>query len=314
MISAIKVTDLTKNFNGLTAVDHISFQVRKGEFFGLLGPNGAGKTTTIRMLTGIINPSSGKVSIMDYDIQKQTLQAKQIMGIVPEISNAYIDLSAWNNMMFQGELYGLHKSQRYELSAKLLKDFGLYDRRKQLVKFFSKGMKQRLIICLALLNQPEILFLDEPTVGLDVQSTAIIREKLRRINKNGTTIFLTTHNMEEANQLCERVAIINHGKIAAIDSPEKLRLTIKGLQSVMVAFDQPTEPESLFNLPYVSQIKKVGDKIQLYTNSPGKLIYHIVDYARKENLNIVTLNVLSPTLEDVFINLTEGKKDVDNED
>jgi ABC-2 type transport system ATP-binding protein len=309
MTNAIEVISLTKVFDGLTAVDQINFQVRMGEFFGFLGPNGAGKTTTIRMLTGIINPSSGKISIMGYDIQKQTLQAKQMMGIVPEISNAYIDLSAWDNMMFQGELYGLPKNQRYEFSAKLLKDFGLYERRKQLVKFFSKGMKQRLIICLALLNHPEILFLDEPTVGLDVQSTTIIREKLRQINKNGTTIFLTTHNMEEANQLCERVAIINYGKIAAIDSPERLRLTIKGLQSVMVAFDRPVEPEFLSNLAGVSQIKKVGDKIQLYTVSPGRLICHIVDYARKESLSIITLNVLAPTLEDVFIKLTKGEKE-----
>ena len=136
----------------------------------------------------------------------------------------------------------------------------------------------------------------------------------RRVEyKNGTTIFLTTHNMEEANQLCERLAIINHGKIAAIDSPEKLRLAISGLQSVVVAFDQPLESESLTNLPGVSQIKKVGDKIQLYTNSPGELICHIVDYARKEKFVIITLNVLAPNLEDVFIKLTEGKKENNNE-
>ena len=314
MTSAIEVTELTKYFGGITAVDHINFQVRKGEFFGFLGPNGAGKTTTIRMLTGIIKPSSGKASIMSYDIEKQTLQAKQIIGVVPEISNAYIDLSAWDNMVFQGQLYGIPKAKRYKLSTELLKDLGLYDRKSQVVKLFSKGMKQRLIICLALLSQPEILFLDEPTVGLDVQSTIIIRERLRQINKNGTTIFLTTHNMEEANQLCERLAIINQGKIAAIDSPEKLRLAISGLQSVVVAFDQPLESESLTNLPGVSQIKKVGDKIQLYTNSPGELICHIVDYARKEKFVIIAVNVLAPTLEDVFIKLTEGKKENNNDE
>lgn len=311
MIDAIVVKELTKCFDGLTAVDNISFQVRKGEFFGFLGPNGAGKTTTVRMLTGVIKFSSGEVAIMGYNIQKQTLQAKQIMGIVPEVSNAYIDLSAWNNMMFQGELYGKPKKERHEFSVKLLKDFGLYERKDQLVKFFSKGMKQRLLICLALLNEPEILFLDEPTVGLDVQSTTIIREKLRQINRNGTTVFLTTHNMEEANQLCERVAIINHGKIAAIDSPERLRLTTKELQSLLVAFDRLVEPELLSNFPGVSRIKKLGDKIKLFTSSPGKLIFHIVEYARRENLKIVTMSTLAPSLEEVFIKLTESKIEVD---
>ncbi len=308
--NVIEANALTKRFGDIVAVNQVTFSIKRGEFFGFLGPNGAGKTTTIRMLTGIIKPSSGKVSIMDYDIQHQTLEAKQIMGIVPEISNAYVDLSAWNNITFQGELYGLSKSECNSIATELLKNFGLYERKDQLVKFFSKGMKQRLIICHALLSQPQILFLDEPTVGLDVQSTTIIRQKLRQINKKGTTIFLTTHNMEEANQLCERVAIINHGKIAAIDTPEKLKLTIKKLQTVLVAFDRPVEPESLASLPTVDGLGKLGDKIQLHTSRPGKLIFHIVDYARKANLNIVTLNVIAPTLEDVFIKLTEGKKGI----
>ena len=310
--NVIEADALTKHFGSITAVNQISFRVKKGEFFGFLGPNGAGKTTTIRMLTGVIRPSCGRVSIANYDIRNETLKAKQKMGIVPEISNAYIDLSAWSNMMFQGELYGLSKTKSTKLATELLKDFGLYERKGQMVKFFSKGMKQRLIICLALLNQPEILFLDEPTVGLDVQSGTIIREKLRQINEEGTTIFLSTHNMEEANQLCERVAIINHGRIAAVGTPEMLKLTIRQLQTLLVAFDRPVAPELLSTLPTVDKVGKSGDKIRLHTNLPGKLVCHIVDYARKHSLNIVTLNVITPTLEDVFIRLTEEKKEFDD--
>jgi len=308
MINAIEVKDLTKNFGNLTAVKSISFEVKKGEFFGFLGPNGAGKTTTIRMLTGIIKSSNGRATIMGHDIEKQTLEAKKLMGIIPEISNAYMDLSGWRNMMFQGELYGLSRMKRYSLSTELLKEFELYGRRDQLVKFYSKGMKQRLIICLALLNQPEILFLDEPTSGLDVNSTFIIREKLRNINAKGATIFLTTHNMEEAGQLCERIAIINKGEIAAINSPEKLKLTVKGLQSVVVAFDHDIEKDSLSDLQGVIQISKVGDKIKLFTKIPGKIIFGLVDYARDKNLKILTLNVVTPTLEDVFLKLTKMKE------
>ncbi len=306
--NAIEVQRLSKHYGNLCAVDNISFNVKKGEFFGFLGPNGAGKTTTIRMLTGIIKPSSGQISIMGYDIQRETLKARKLMGIVPEVSNAYIDLSAWRNMIFQGELYGLARNQVLDSASYLLKDFGLYDRKDQLVKFFSKGIRQRLIICLALLSKPEIIFLDEPTAGLDIQSTAIIREKLRLINKNGTTIFFTTHNMEEANRLCERVAIINRGKIAAIDTPERLKLTIKRLQIVQVSFDRPVKLELPVDLQGVSRVEKAGDKINLHTDSPGEVICKIVDYARRERLSIVTLNVLTPTLEEVFLSLTEGEE------
>ncbi|MDH5771319.1 MAG: ATP-binding cassette domain-containing protein, partial [Candidatus Bathyarchaeota archaeon] len=214
--NAIEVSNLTKYYGELLAVDHTNFDVKGGEIFGFLGPNGAGKTTTIRMLTGVIKPNAGTASIMGYDILKEPLKAKQVMGIVPELSNAYPDLSAWHNLMFLGELYGVPKKRRQERAEELLKRLGLYERRSHLVKGFSKGMKQRLIICMALLNDPQILLLDEPTIGLDVQSARMIRDMIRELNKDGATVFLTTHNMEEANQLCDKIAIINHGKIAAI--------------------------------------------------------------------------------------------------
>lgn len=308
---AVEVSDLTKSFGDLLAVDHVSFQVRRGEFFGFLGPNGAGKTTTIRMITGVLKPDAGSASIMGYDIRGEPLRAKQTMGIVPEMANAYVDLSAWQNLMFLGELYGVSKKVRHERGKSLLKRLGLYERRKQLVKGFSKGMKQRLLICMSLINEPEILFLDEPTVGLDVQSARLIRDMLRELNQSGTSIFLTTHDMEEANQLCERIAIINHGRIVATDRPERLRRTMRGLQSVEIAFNKPVDIRFLTKLPLVNQVKKMRDKVRLYTDAPGELVFHVVDYARSRDLRIVTVNVIAPSLEDVFIKLTEEGEGVD---
>jgi len=305
--SVIEASELTKSYGEIRAVDRISFEVMKGEFFGFLGPNGAGKTTTIRMLTGVIKPDSGTASIMDYDIQREPLKSKQLMGILPELANAYFDLTAWQNLMFLGELYGVPKPRRHERAILLLKKVGLCERKDQLVKGFSKGMRQRLLVCMALLNEPQILFLDEPTVGLDVQSARVIRDMLGELNEDGTTIFLTTHNMEEANQLCSRVAIINHGKIAAIDHPENLRRMASGLHSIEVAFDRPVNIESLSRLSRVSRARKMGDKFRLFTEAPHDLICQVVDYARDSGMNLVTLNLLAPTLEDVFVKLTGGR-------
>jgi len=310
MENTVEVADLTKHYGDLMAVDSVSFEVAKGEFFGLLGPNGAGKTTIIRMLTGVIRPDRGAAHIMGYDIRKEPLKAKQRMGILPEMANAYVDLTAWQNLMFLGELYGVAKTLRHERAIMLLKKLEIYERRNQLVKEFSKGMKQRLLICMALLNDPQILFLDEPTSGLDVQSARIIREMLQELNRDGITMFLTTHNMEEAGQLCNRIAIINHGKIAAIDRPEKLKATTGELQSVEIAFDRPVETESLAKLSNVVQAKEMGNKVRLYTKDPSDLIYKVVDYAKANRLTFVTLNVLSPTLEEVFIRLIESKQDL----
>ena len=288
---AVEVTNLTKHFNGLVAVDNISFDVKKGELFGFLGPNGAGKTTTIRMLTGVIKPDKGSASIFSYDVVKQGLKTKQLMGIVPEMSNAYVDLSAWNNLMLVGGLYGVNKSTKTERATSLLKKFDLYKRKDQLVKGFSKGMKQKLLLCMALISEPQILFLDEPTSGLDVESQRLIKDIIREFNSNGTTVFLTTHNMEEANQLCDRIAIINHGKIAEIDNPESC-----GLQTIEISFDKPVNGEDLLKLPSVNGANKMGDKFRLCVDETGAAIDAVVDYARSKKLNIIALNTLAPSL------------------
>jgi ABC-2 type transport system ATP-binding protein len=305
-LNAIEVEDLTKRFGNFTAVDHIDFKVEAGELFGFLGPNGAGKTTTVRMITGVIKTDAGKVSIMGYDVEREALAAKQMAGVLPETSNAYIDLSAWQNLMLMAKLYGLAKKERQSRAEDLLKKFGLYEKRDLAVKGFSKGMRQRLQICMALISEPQVLILDEPTSGLDVQSSRLIRSIIADLNAQGVTFLLTTHNMEEANQLCTRIAIINRGKIVAIDRPEALKKHIESLHSVEVSFKRDVPQSDLSGLPGVERVEKRGDKFRLYAREPAGIIYNLADYARSKEVEITSLATISPTLEDVFVKYTEA--------
>jgi ABC-2 type transport system ATP-binding protein len=307
MNNIIEVKNLTKYYDGFLAVDHINFEVKKGEIFGFLGPNGAGKTTTIRILTGILKPDEGTALVSGYDVLKNPLEVKQCLGVVPEVSNAYVDLTAWENLILMGELYGVPKKEREENAVELLKDFGLYDVRKKPVKEFSKGMKQKLLLCMALINNPEILFLDEPTSGLDVESARLMREKIRQLNRAGKTIFLSTHNMEEVNQLCHRIAIINHGKIAAIDTPENLRAQSMELQYIEVLFDKPVNLEKLTEKLKMANVSPVGNKFRIYTANPHTIIENLVDFARENDLKILDLDTMMPSLEDIFIKLIKQK-------
>jgi len=307
MEKAIEVINLTKYYDKFLAVDHINFEIEKGEIFGFLGPNGAGKTTTIRMLTNLTKPSDGIAKIFGYDIQSQAIAAKKHMGIVPEISNIYDDLSAWDNLMFTGELYQVSKPEREKRARELLEMFGLYDRRNAKAKGFSKGMKRRLTLSMGLINTPQLLFLDEPTSGLDVQSALVIKDVVRGLNQKGVTIFLTTHDIEEANVTCDRVAIIHKGKIAAIDTPEKLKKTIQSVQSVEVAFEKttPTTLKELEKIQSVNEVRKEGDKFRLYTHDPANVLSGLWEYSKTNNLKPVSLTTLGPSLEDVFVKLTE---------
>jgi len=301
--SAVEVNALTKYYGRLLAVDHVSFEVRRGEIFGFLGPNGAGKTTTVRILTGVIQADAGTALIKGFSAG--SLRAKQVASVVPEMSNAYLDLSGWDNLMLMAELYGVPTKQARERSVSLLQALALQDRKDNLVKTYSKGMKQRLILCMALISDPDVLFLDEPTSGLDVQSARLIKDLLRDLNKNGKTIFLTTHDMDEASDLCDRVAIINKGKMVAIDAPERLRMATSGRHSVEVSFNDSVSPESLASLAGVNTVQKVGDKYRLYTDNPGDLVVALVNHSSAARLKIVSLNILAPSLEDAFVAITE---------
>ena len=303
---AIRVFDLTKYYGRLLAVDHINFEVRKGEIFGFLGPNGAGKTTTVRMLTGVSRPTEGTAEVMGFNIQRESIKAKELMGIVPDISNVYTDLSGWNNLIFTGRIYDIQKSQRETRARELLKLFGLDKRSHELADGYSKGMKRRLCIAMALMNNSSILFLDEPTTGLDVQSVLMIRDLIRKMNQDGLTIFLTTHNMDEANRLCDRIAIIDKGKIVAIDTPEKLKQRIKKLNSIEVSFTGGIKnlKKDLEELPAVTNVISQGDKYLLNTEDPSIVLQNIWRYASDKKLTIVSINTLGPSLEDVFVRLT----------
>jgi ABC-2 type transport system ATP-binding protein len=250
---ALEVKNLTKLFGTAVAVDHVSFQVNRGEFFGFLGPNGAGKTTTIRMLTGIIKRTEGDARVLGYPAG--SIRAKQLSGVMPELSNAYMDLTAWGNLKLIGELYRIPGKQSKERAEYLLKQLGIFERKDSLASTFSMGMRKRLVLSMALLSNPQILFLDEPTSGLDVQSVRFIHSLLRNLKQEGKTIFLTTHNMDEAAEMCERVAIINRGKIVALDSPEKLSITAGRIYLVDVSFDKFISPETLAGLPGVNRIE-----------------------------------------------------------
>jgi ABC-2 type transport system ATP-binding protein len=303
---AIEVDHLSKHFGLLVALNDISFSVAVGETFGFLGPNGAGKTTTIRILTGISLPTGGKATVFGKDIVRETTAARKTMGIVHETSNIYDDLSAWQNLMFTAELYTIGKKEREQRGKELLELFGLWERRTDKVHGFSKGMKRRLTLAMGLINSPRLLFLDEPTSGLDVQSNLIIREVIRDLTSRGVTVFLTTHNIEEANLTCDRVAIINRGRIAAIDSPERLKTTIQSVQSVEVAFDTTAAGrlDDLSKIPGVSDARKEGDKFRLITRSPPDVITEVMEYARIHNTQVISINTFGPSLEDVFIKLT----------
>jgi ABC-2 type transport system ATP-binding protein len=300
----IKIRNLTKNFNGFKAVDNISFEVKSGEIFGLLGPNGAGKTTTIRIITGILKPTEGLVKIGQFNIEKNPLEARQLMGIVPEAANAYLDISTLDNLLLMGGLYGFNKSKCREKADELLKLFELFEHRHKKVKYLSKGMKQREIIAMALMNDAKLLLLDEPTSGLDVESSRLIRKLICKLNQEGTTILLTTHNLNEANALCDRIAIMNDGKFAAIDRPERLKLSVKKATSIEVAFRDKLSKDEL-EFSGVHRVEKVGDRYRLYTEKPADIFPALIKFSEKRNNRIVLLNSLEPSLEDVFVELTK---------
>jgi ABC-2 type transport system ATP-binding protein len=305
-MNAIEVSHLTKHFGRLVALNDISFSVKEGETFGFLGPNGAGKTTTIRILTGITVPTGGDAQIFGRDIAKDTIAARRTMGIVHETSNIYTDLTAWQNLMFTAQLYDVQKALREKRGRELLELFGLWERKDDKTNGYSKGMKRRLTIAMGLINDPRLIFLDEPTSGLDVQSNLIIRDVIRDLTAKGVTVFLTTHNIEEANLTCDRVAIINRGMIAAIDSPEKLKGTIQSVQSVEVALDPvPAHAEDgLRGIATVSEVRKLGDKFRLITEDPPAVIDGVMAYAKSQDARVISVNTYGPSLEDVFIRLT----------
>ncbi|HEX9862204.1 MAG TPA: ATP-binding cassette domain-containing protein [Candidatus Bathyarchaeia archaeon] len=302
---AIKVQDLTKRYTDVLAVDHIDFEVHKGEFFGFLGPNGAGKTTTINILTGVTKATSGTAAILGHDLATEPVKAKEHIGVVPDTSNLYDEMTAWANIIFCAKLHGVPKEKREKRANELLKIVGLQDRRNDRLGTFSRGMKKRMMIAAALVHEPEILFLDEPTTGLDVQSAREVRGLIRELNRKGATVFLTTHYLEEADVCCQRVAIIAKGKIITENTPEKLKLSTQVEQVIEVSFDHSeNSADKLKRLSHVRDVVTTGDKFRLYVDDSLETLPLIFDFAKENHLRIVSINTLKPTLEDAFVKLT----------
>jgi ABC-2 type transport system ATP-binding protein len=305
-MNAIEARGLARRYGSLAAVDRVSFTIAAGEVFGLLGPNGAGKSTTVRMLTGYVVPTEGTALLDGYDMATQPLRARRRLGVVPEDANIYVDLTVWQNVMLMAELHGVPRRRRTRAGQELLERFGLAGRITDRGRALSKGLRQRLMLCMALVNEPAILFLDEPTSGLDVASARLIREIVLELNRErATTVFLTTHNLEEANRLCDRVAIIDHGRLAAVDTPAALRATVEARRSVEVTFAAaPAAAPALGDRDAMVETFAGGTGCRVYTRDPGRAAQEIATWAGARGLRIESICTRAPSLEDVFVHLT----------
>jgi ABC-2 type transport system ATP-binding protein len=309
---AIELNNLTKKFGDFTAVDDLSLQVKEGEIFGFLGPNGAGKSTTIRMLCTLAKPTSGSAMIAGYDLMNNPSEVRENIGLVAEKMIMYDTLTAAENLRFFGKLYAIPKQKREQRIDELLKLVDMEKWKHTEISKFSTGMKQRINVIRALLPEPKILFMDEPTLGLDPQTTVSIREIIRDINKNGVTIILTTHAMTEAEALSDRIAIIDHGKIAALDTPENLKKTlansdttifttkIKNLTTDMI--------EKIRSVKVVTALAQLDDQNLKISAKGDNALNQIIDAIRLEGGEIFSIiNSNESTLEDVFLSVT-GKE------
>jgi ABC-2 type transport system ATP-binding protein len=300
----IEAEGLTRHYGERIAVDHIHLAISRGEVFGFLGPNGAGKSTTVRMLTGYIPPTSGTARVAGCEIIAEPVAARQHIGVVPEEASAYADLTVWQNIMLMAELHSMSRRRRTERGAELIELFGLADRREQKGRDLSKGLRQRLMLCMALVSDPEILFLDEPTSGLDVASSHVIRDIVTRMNRErGMTVFITTHNIDEAGDLCHRVGIIDRGRLVAIDTPQALRGSIDARRSVEVRFaDRVVAISDLIDTN--AEIVPLADGFRVYTAEPGRVAQELATRATTRGVKITSLNTLAPSLEEVFLHIT----------
>jgi len=306
---AIKTFNIKKMFGDFTAVDDVTFSVKKGEIFGLLGPNGAGKSTIIRMLCTLTRPTQGSAKVAGYDIVKQDSKVREHIGLVSEKMIMYDQLTARENLKLFGNLYNIPKDVLNKKIDELLHFVRMEKWADSKIETFSTGMKQRINVIRALVNEPKILFLDEPTLGLDPQSTAEIRELTRRINREqGTTIILTTHIMVEAEILCNKIGIINHGKIVALDTPANLKKLVSGTDASSFIIEiSNLEPSMMSSLQSLSSVKSLiqDDPTHLTVRANGNDSFDaIIDNLRKNGAKIIMVKSLEPTLEDVFLHLT----------
>jgi len=305
----IQVQNLTKMFGKFTAVDDISFTVKKGEVFGLLGPNGAGKSTTLRVLSTLARPTKGTATIGGYDIVKNDNEVRKLIGIVSEKMIMYNRLTAAENLRFFGNLFDIPKAVLNKRIDNLLELVQLSKWKNSQVGTFSTGMRQRINVVRALLNMPQVLFLDEPTLGLDPQSSVEIREFIKKLNReNGTTVLITTHMMVDADLLCDRIAIVDHGKIVALDTSTNLKKTISGADTTIISLELAN-----LNQELIDTIRELDcvDSVTQENSLHLRIIVHgseafnsVLDAVRAKKGRINSVQNLQPTLEDVFLHIT----------
>jgi ABC-2 type transport system ATP-binding protein len=303
----IDVENLTKKFGNLTAVEDLTLHVDEGEVFGFLGPNGAGKTTTVRMLCCLISKTSGKAKIGDYDVGNKADQQKirRIIGLLPENVGLYDDLSAYKNLDFYGRLYKCTKEQRRERIEYLLKMLGLWDKRNFSAGTFSKGMKQKLAIARALIHDPQVLFLDEPTASLDPEASKTVLDFILELKKEKRTIFLNTHLLDEAEKICDRVGILKT-KLLAVGTPEKLRQSLWGRRTVVQLERVNNAIVAAVKRVGPRNIKVVGNKLVVDVSNPEKENPDIVDAIGAAGGRVQFVTEVSPTLEDVYLKLVRS--------
>lgn len=304
---AIETQGLTRYYGDLCAVDHLDLQIPEGDLFAFLGPNGAGKTTTIRLLTGLIRPTQGRAWIHGLDVTTQKAMIKSLVGIVPQRSNLYAELSARENLLFMAKLYGLPRRDWRPRVNALLEAFGLTAQADTRFGVLSGGMKRRLTIAAALIHNPPILFLDEPTTGLDAQAARSLRQMIKDLNRQGVTIFLTTHLIHEAEMLAKRVGILLKGRLIVVDTLENLRAPYQ--KETRLEIEVPSADDTLLEaLCQNAAIKgstRMGERLTLVTTSTEAALEAILRTLRARRLPLRSIRTVNPSLEDIFVALTQ---------
>jgi len=305
---AIKIKDLKKSYKNTLALDGIDLEIKPGQFYGLLGPNGAGKTTTIGIITGLVKLQEGSVSIFGKDIVKNFRFTRSKIGVSPQDFNSDWFFSIEKLLLFQAGYYGIPSSKAIHIVEKIMKKLGIYEKRKNKIRTLSGGMKKRFQIAKALVNDPDILIMDEPTAGVDVELRHMLWDYLKEMHENGKTILLTTHYIEEAEKLCDYVSIINEGKIVSEGKPEELIQSV-GKGSIEVDLNEINKSKLDYLKPfkYTFSSKENINKIIFSVNNPEKSLPKIIDILIKNDCQLNNVKILKPNLEDVFVSLT-GRK------
>jgi len=303
---AIEVSNLTKHYGEVIAVNDISFQVGHGELFGFLGPNGAGKTTTINMLTGLARLDAGKINISGIDCTRNPKAAQHLTGTVPDESNLYPELTGFDNLCFCAALYGIRKIERQQRAQELLEIFGLTDASNRKFAGYSKGMKRKLTFAAGIIHQPPILFLDEPTTGIDVSSARQVRQIIADLHRKGTTIFLTTHYIEEAERLCERIAFIVNGRVVRTDHTANLLEPVKGKNVLLLStsnFGANLSKEMGLAFPEYQFQSAASGQIRVESAEPVN-VGPLVRFLEEQGIQVTEARRHLPSLEDVFVQVT----------